>query len=348
MADDNNPKTVPSTEGQTDNKAVNEPVDNINAPLTLTEAEAIVNAPEGQIEAEIEKSKMKKVDPEKIAPDLIALKKQQSKIKAEVKVKADDVKQETKEVETETEKEIIPDKFKDKTPEERLKMFHETEAYSTKLSQKNKDLEARIAELQSVEQKIAELEKASVVKAQTSTAMKLPEYPSQELFYDDPAVYNQKVKEYYDAKLNAMVSPLLGQNWNSQKMDIINKLKDNTKNDIVPFTEVEKEVEKRIKRNPALINQYGLNASTVVYNQLRNEMLPTKIDEVKDKAKEEAKRELQEEAKAMNNTQIMTDDLVTQSRGGKPVELADRLAKGEDPEKVIAAYKEKYKADFQF
>jgi len=344
MAKDNNPKTVPSPEGQTDNKAVNEPVDN-KAPLSLTEAEAIVNAPEGQIEAEIEKSKIKKVDTEKIAPDLIALKKEQSKIKAEVKVKADDVKQETKEEET---KDIIPDKFKDKTPEERLKMFHETEAYSTKLSQKNKDLEARITELEKVDQKIAELEKASVVRAQTSTKLKLPEYPSQDLFYDDPAKYNQKVKEYYDAKINATVVPLLGQNWNSQKKDIVNKLKDNTKNDIVPFTEVEKEVEKRIKQNPVLINQYGLNASTVAYNQIRNEMLPTKIDEVKEKAKEEAKRELQEEHKAMNNTQIMTDDIVTQSRGGKPVPLADRLAKGESPEKVIEAYKQKYKADFQF
>ena len=99
--------------------------------------------------------------------------------------------------------------------------------------------------------------------------------------------------------------------------------------------------------NPGLIKQYGLNARNVVYNQLRNEILPTKIDEVKAAAKEEAKLELQKERTEMNNSQIMTDDLVTQSRGGKSTPLADKLANGDSPESVIAAYKKKYKVDFQ-
>ena len=84
MANDNNPKTVPD-EGQTANKAVKDkPIDK-DAPLSLKEAEAVLEAPEGEIEEAIEKQKFDK-DTD-IAPDLKELKKEQDKVKKEVKQK---------------------------------------------------------------------------------------------------------------------------------------------------------------------------------------------------------------------------------------------------------------------
>jgi len=252
---DNNPKTVPP-EGQTDNKAVTDKPVDINAPLTLDEAEAAIEAPEGEIEQAIEKTKFDK--DKEIAPDLIKLKAEQDKAKQEVKEKKAEVTEAEKTAPAEP-VEPIPDKFKNKSPEEVIKLSRETEAYNTKLSQKNKELEAKVAELKDIENKLKEMDKEAVIKQQKAIPVKLPEYPSDDLFYDDPKAYHKKVKEYNDAYLNAVVAPLYGQNWNTQKDNVIKNLEKNTKDDVVPYSEVEKEVEARIRRNPILKNQHGLD-----------------------------------------------------------------------------------------
>jgi len=339
MVTDNNPKTVPDT-GETDTTAVkNKPVD-VNAPLSLEEAQAVLDAEEGEIEVEIKKQKFKK-DTD-IAPDLKELKKEQDKKKQEVKQKKEEVKEAVK---VEKEKTVIPSKFEGKTEEERLKIYQDMEASFTKKSQKVAELEAKITEYSTIDKKIEEYEKTAVVNQQKATTVTLPLYPTKELFYEDPEKYNQQVKEYYDAKLNAMVTPLYGQNWNQQRQNIVDKLKEVTEKDIVPYKDVEKEVEVRLKRNPALINQHGLNAREYVYGQIRNEMLPQKIEDIETAALEKAKRELQEESKEMSESQIMSSDITTQRRESKPVDLTQQLNDGVDPEKVIDAYKKKYKID---
>lgn len=337
MADtDNNPKTVPP-EGQTDNKAVNEKPADIDTP-SLSEAKAVLEAPEGHIEEAIEKERFKK--DKEIAPDLIKLKKEQDKVKDEVKQKKVEAKEATKDVK-EKEK-VIPSKFENKTPEERLKIYQDMESSFTKKSQKVVELEAKVAELTEIDKKIAEMEKNSVINQQKAAKVKLPEYPPDDLYYEDPVKYNKQVKAYNDAKMSAMVTPLYGQNWDSQKKDAINKLKEATQKDIVPYKDIENDVEKRLRNNPALINQYGLNAREYVYGQIRNEMLPLKIDDIRNTAKEEAKRELQEEKQEMNDGQIMSSDITTKTREAKPVDLTQRLESGEEPEKIINAYKKKY------
>lgn len=331
---DNNPKTT-SAEEQVDNKAV-EPIDK-NAP-SLEEAKAVVEAKEGEIEEAIEKTKFKK-DTE-IAPDLKELKKEQDKAKKEVKQKKEEVKKEVKKVEKITE----PSKFDDKTPEERLEIYKGMEKSFTQKSQKVAELEAKVAELDDVNKKIEDLKKDAVIRQEKAVQVKLPEYPKDDLFYEDPVKYHRQVKEYNDAQLNARVAPLYGQNWASQGDKLINTLKKNTKDDIVPYSDVEKEVESRVKRNPAIVNQYGLDVNEYFYSQIRNEMLPQKISDLKTEAKEEAKRELSEENKETSEGQMMTSDITTQKRESQAVDLKEVLVK-EGPEKAIETYKKKYRID---
>lgn len=331
---DNNPKTDPSNEGQLDNKAVK--VDR-NAPISLKEAEAVVGAKEGQIEEAIEKQRLEK-DTE-IAPDLVELKKEQTEKKKEVKQKKKEVKKAVK-----TEKETVtPSKFEGKTDEERLIIYREMESSFTKKSQKIAELEAKVADLDTVNKKIEEYEKTSVINQQKAVSVKLPPYPENKLFYEDPDKYFQKVKEYNDAKLNATIAPLYGQNWNTQKQNVINNLKKATEKDIVPYEKVETEVESRVRRNPALVNQYGSKAREYFYSQIRNEQLPQKIDEIKTEAKEEAKRELAEENNENSESQIMSSDITTQRRESKQVDFEKQLNDEDNPEKTIEAIKKKYK-----
>lgn len=338
---DKNLKTNPSEEGQLDKKAV-KPLDK-ESPLSLKEAEAVLEAEEGNIEEAIEKSKTEKSESEtRIAPDLIKLKEERIEKKKEVKEKKKEIKEAVK-----VEKEVIaPSKFENKTPEERLEIYKEMESSYTKKSQRVAELEAKVAELDSVSKKIEELEKESVIRQQ-KTQVKLPEYPADELYYDDPVKYNRKVKEYNDAQLNARLAPLYGSNWTSQKDKVISTLKETTKDDVVPFTEIEKEVKLRVNRNPAIVNQLGLGASQYFYNQIRNEQLPQKMEEFKTKAKEEAKeevkRELEEENKGMTEEQMMSSDINTQKRESQEVDFAKELDSGGDPEKVIQAIKKKHR-----
>lgn len=337
---DNNPKNVPP-EGQTDNKAVTEKPIDVNAPMSIEEAQAVLEAEEGEIEAEIEKQKFKK-DTD-IAPDLKELKKEQDKKKQEIKQKKAEVKEAEKEVEKE--KAVIPSKFEGKTEEEKMKIYLDMESSHTKISQKNRELEQKVTELDAVNKKIEEYERDAVVKQQKAISVKLPEYPPDELYYDDPVKYNRQVKEYNDARMNAMVSPLYGQNWSYQKQSVINKLKETTEKDIVPYKDVEVEVEARLRKNPVLGDKYGLNAREVVYAQIRNEMLPQKIEDMKTAAKEEVKRELQEENEEMSSSQVMSSDITTKARESKPVDYTEQLEAGVDPEKVIQGLKKKYNID---
>ena len=335
MADKNIEKPDPSKEGQSSKDAVKK-ID-INAPLSLSEAEAVVDAEEGQIEEAIEKQKLEK-DTE-IAPDLMKLKKEQTEKKKEVKQKEKEVK-----VAVKTEKETVtPSKFEGKTDEERLKIYQDMESSFTKKSQKIAELEAKVADLDTVNKKIEEYEKTSVINQQKTSQVKIPPYPNKELFYEDPEKYHQEMKEHYDAKLNAMVTPLYGQNWNTQKQNIVNDLKKSTEKDVVPYEGVEKEVESRLRKNPAIVNQYGLKAREFFYTQIRNEQLPQKIDEIKNNAKEEAKLELAEENKEVSESQIMSSDINTSKRESAPVDFEKQLNEEDNPEKTIQAIKKKYR-----
>jgi len=336
--DSNNQKTVPS-EGQTDNTAViKKPVDK-NAPFSLKEAEAVVGAEEGQIEEAIEKSKTEKSEKEtRIAPDLVKLKKEQTGKKKGVKQKEKEVKEAVK-----TEKETVtPSKFEGKTDEERLEIYKEMEASHTKKSQKIAELETKNAELETANKKIEEYEKNVIINKQKVVQVKLPEKPKMSLFYDDPEKYFEEREKYEDAKRDAIMVPLYGQNWESQKQNVINKLKGATEKDIVPYKDVEAEVESRVRKNPALVNQYGINVREYFYSQIRNEQLPQKIDDMKNNAKEEAKKELAEENKENSESQIMTSDITTQKRESAQVDFAKKLDDGTDPEKVIQAIKQKH------
>ena len=332
---DNKLKPNPSDEGQLDKKSV-KPVDK-DAPFSLKEAEAMMEAEEGQIEEAIEKSKIEKSDKE-VAPDLVELKKEQIEKKKEIKQKEKEVKAAVK-----TEKETVtPSKFEGKSEEERLKIYKDMEASFTKKSQRITELEAKNAELETVNKKIEEFEKTSVINQQKTTQAKIPPYPNKDLFYEDPEKYHQQIKEYNDAKMNAMVAPLYGQNWNTQKQNAINKLEKATEKDVIPYKEVEVEVESRVRKNPAIVNQYGLGAREYFYTQIRNEKLPQKILDMKTEAKEEAKKELAEERNENSESQIMTSDITTQKRESAQVDFEKQLNSGADPEKVIQAIKKKH------
>lgn len=331
---DNNQKTVPD-KGQTDNKAVKK-ID-INAPLSLKEAEAVVGAEEGQIEEAIEKQKLEK-DTE-IAPDLVELKKEQTEKKKEVKQKEKEVKKAVK-----TEKETVtPSKFEGKTDEERLKIYQDMESSFTKKSQKIAELESKNAELEEANKKVDEYEKNVVINQQKMTKVKLPEKPKMSLFYEDPEKYFEEREKYQDAKSNARIAPLYGQNWNTQKQNIVSDLKKATEKDVVPYEGVEKEVESRLRKNPAIVNQRGLSAREFFYTQIRNEQLPQKIDDIKTNAKEEAKLELAEENQTNSESQIMSSDINTSKRESAPVDFEKQLNDEDNPEKTIQAIKKKYR-----
>jgi len=335
---DNNLKPDPSKEGQSENTAVDK-IDK-NAPFSLAEAEAVVEAEEGQIEEAIKKSKKEEseVSEDKIAPDLKELKKEQVEKEKEVKQKEKEVKKAVKE-----EKDIVtPSKFEGKSEEERLQIYKDMESSFTKKSQKIAELEAKNAELEISNKKIEEYEKNVVINQQKTIKTKIPPYPDKELFYDDPEKYHQQLKEHYDAKLNAMVAPLYGQNWSTQKQDVINKLEKNTEKDVIPYKEVEKEVESRVRKNPAIVNQLGLGAREYFYSQIRNEKLPQKMIDMKTEAKEEAKRELAEERNNNSESQIMSSDINTQQRESQEVDFKEKLDGGADPEKIIQAIKKKH------
>ena len=339
--DDNNPKTA--SQEQADNKTiVQEPVDK-NAPISLEEAQQVLEAEEGNIEAEIEKLKGSK-DTE-IAPDLKELKEKQVKAKQEIKQKKEEIVEVEGEVTEPTE--AIPDKFKNKTPEELIKMSRETEAYSTKLSQKNKELEQKLKEAEVINAKIDEYEKSAVVKDQQAITSNLPKYPDISLLYDDPEKYHQKVKEYTDAKIKAATDPLYGKTYNVDKKEVINALKEKTKDRVIPYSEIEAEVEAHLKQNPELFDIHKLKAREVVYAEMVAERLPEKEDEFKKKTIEEAKKELQEEGEDLSQAQVMSSDITTLKRASKAVDLEEILATEDGPRKVIDAYKKKFKIDFQ-
>jgi len=330
---DNNIKPDPSKEGQLEKNAVKKPAD-MNAPFSLEEAKAIENAEEGQIEEAIEKQKTEKTEKEvEIAPDLKELKKEQTEKKKEVKQKEKEVKK--------VEVIVEPSKFEGKSEEERQKIYLEMEKSFTQKSQKVAELEAKVTELSIVDQKIEDLKKESIIRQQKEVKVKLPEYPKDDLYYEDPVKYNRQVKDYNDAQLNARLAPLYGSNWTTQEDKVIKTLKENTEKDLVPFEEVEKEVKSRARRNPAIVNQLGLGANQYFYTQIRNEMLPQKIEDLKISAKEEAKRELEEENKETSEEDIMSSDIVTQKRESQEVDFAKELDSGVDPEKVIQAIKKK-------
>lgn len=336
MVNDNNPKTTSDKE-QVDNKAVEEKPIDVNAPFSLKEAEAMMEAEEGGIEEAIEKSKTEKTEKE-VAPDLVELKKEQTEKKKEVKQKEKEVKEAVK-----TEKETVaPSKFEGKSPEERQKIYLEMEKSFTKVSQEKKELETRVADLATVDKKIEDLKKESVIRQEKAIKVKLPEYPKDDLYYDDPVKYNRQVKEYNDAQLNARLAPLYGQNWATQESKVINELKEATGKDIIPYKEVEKEVEARARKNPAIVQQLGLGANQYFYNQIRNEKLPQKLIDMKTEAKEEAKLELAEENKSNSESQIMSSDITTEKRESAQVDFAKQLDDGGDPEKVIKAIKKKH------
>jgi len=341
VKDDNNLKTA--SQEQADNTAVTQdPVDK-NAPLTLAEAQATLEAPEGEIEANIEKQRILK--DKEIAPDLTALKAEQDKAKQEIKKKAEEV---IKEAEGEEPViEAIPDKFKGKTPEELIKLSRETESYNTKLSQKNKELEKQLKDLEAINAKIEEYEKSAVVKDQQAIKANLPKYPEDELYYDDPIKYNKQVKAYNDAVLKAALDPLYGQNYGYEKAKVINALKDKTKDRVIPYADIEAEVEAHLKKNPELFDLHKLKAREVVYSEMLAERLPDKLEELKSKAKEEVQRELEEENADLSNAQVLSSDITTQKRVAKAVDLEETLAEEDGPKKVIDAYKKKFKIDIQ-
>jgi len=340
--DSNNLKTA--SQEQADNTAATlEPVDK-NAPFSLEEAQQVLEAEEGNIEAEIEKLKGSK-DTD-IAPDLKELKEKQVKAKQEIKQKKEEITEVEGEVTEPTE--AIPDKFKNKTPEELIKMSRETEAYSTKLSQKNKELEQKLKEAEVINAKIDEYEKSAVVKDQQNIKSNLPLYPPDELYYDDPIKYNKQVKAYNDAVLKAAIDPLYGQNYGYEKTKVIDALKEKTKDRVIPYAEIEAEVEAHLKKNPELFDIYKLKAREVVYGEMVAERLSDKVEDIKKKAVEEAKKELKEEEEDLSNTQIMSSDITTLKRASKPVDFAEQLETEDNPKKVIEAIKKKYKINYDF
>jgi len=341
--DSNNPKTA-SQEQAENTAATQEPID-VNSPISLERAQAVLEADEGNIEESIIKNKIEK--DKEIAPDLKKLKEEQAQKKQKIVEK----KEEIIEAEDETPEAIEgePSKFAGKSEEERLKIYKDMESGYTKLSQKYKELETEKKQLEAVNAKIEEYEKNAVISGQKATS-KLPEYPADELYYDDPLKYNKMVKAYNDAVLSATINPIYAKVYNQDKKEIISGLKEKTKNEFVTYSEVEKEVETRLKADPALFDLHKLGAREFMYNQIKAEMLPVKIEEIKKKAVEEAEKEkeLKEESEDMKNIQVMSSDITTKRRESKPIDFAEQLDKGIDPAKVKEAIKKKYniRSDF--
>jgi hypothetical protein len=291
---------------------------------------------EGNIEEAIKKERVK-VDKE-IAPDLKELKKEQVKLKTEIKEKKEEIKVEAI---------VEPSKFAGKTEEEKLKIYKDMESGYTKLSQRAKELEDKVKELEFVNQKIEEIEKNAVISKNIPS--KLPDFPPIQLSYDDPDKYHQLEKEYFDTRLKAATDPLYGQTYSYEKKKVIDELKERTKNNAIPYSEIENEVESRLKKNPELFDQHKLKAREVVYSEIVAEKLPEKIEDIKKKAVEESKKkELEEESEEMSNTQIMSSDITTQKRESKPIDFAEQLDNGVDPQKIKEAIKKKYNIRNEF
>jgi len=336
MAKDNNLNT--GSQEQPEVLAVEDAVD-VNSPISLEQAQAAMEAEEGNIEESIVKEKI--VKDKEIVPDLKKLKEEQEQKKQEIK--------ETKEEITEEKEETIdePSKFVGKSETERLKIYKDTESYNTKLSQRNKELEAKVKELEVINSKIEEYERNAVISQQK--AVNLPTYPDDQLYYDDPIKYNKAVKAYNDAVLAASLAPIYGQNYSYEKKKVIDELKERTSKEFVTYAEVEAEVEARLKQNPALFDLHKLKAREVMYNEIKAEMLPTKIEEIKKKAVEEALKNANEEDSDLANAQVMSSDITTQRRENKqPVDYEEQLNNGVDPKKVQEALKKKYKIKNDF
>ena len=336
MIKDNNLKSDPS--GQSDTEAVEDAVD-VNSPISLEQAQAAMEAEEGNIEESIVKEKI--VKDKEIAPDLKKLKEEQEQKKQEIKETTEEITEEKEETIDE------PSKFVGKSETERLKIYKDTEAYNTKLSQRNKELEAKVKELEVINSKVEEIERNAVISQQK--AVNLPTYPDDQLYYDDPIKYNKAVKAYNDAVLAASLAPIYGQNYSYEKKKVIDELKERTSKEFVTYAEVEAEVEARLKQNPALFDLHKLKAREVMYNEIKAEMLPTKIEEIKKKAVEEALKNANEEDSDLANAQVMSSDITTQRRENKqPVDYEEQLNNGVDPKKVQEALKKKYKIKNDF
>jgi len=194
--------------------------------------------------------------------------------------------------------------------------------------------------------KIDEIEKNAIISKNVPS--NLPKYPPDELYYDDPIKYNKQVKAYTDAVLKAAVDPLYGQTYGYEKKKVIDALKEKTKDRVIPYSEVEQEVESRLKKNPELFDQHKLKAREVVYGEIVAEKLPEKVEDIKKKAVEEAKKELKEEGEDFSSAQIMSSDITTLKRESKPVDFAEQLDSGVDPVKIKDAIKKKYKINYDF
>ena len=338
--DDNNPKTA--SQEQADNKTiVPEPVDK-NAPFSLEEAQQVLEAEEGNIEAEIEKLKGSK-DTD-IAPDLKELKEKQVKTKQEIKQKKEEIVEGVETVPTD----VTPSKFAGKSEEERLKIYLDMEKGYTTMSQKQKELETKVKELEVINQKIDEYEKSAVVKDQQAIKSNLPEFPEIDLLYSNEKEYNRQIKVYTDAKIKAATDPLYGKTYNVDKKEVINALKEKTKGRVIPYSEIETEVEAHLKKNPELFDIHKLKAREVVYGEMVAERLPEKVEDIKKKAVEEARKELKEEEEDLSNAQIMSSDITTLKRASKPVDFAEQLDSGVDPQKIQEEIKKKYKINYDF
>jgi hypothetical protein len=336
MAKDNNLNT--GSQEQPEVLAVEDAVD-VNSPISLEQAQAAMEAEEGNIEESIVKDKI--VKDKEIAPDLKKLKEEQEQKKQEIKETKEEIAEEKEETTEE------PSKFVGKSETERLKIYKDTESYNTKLSQRNKELEAKVKELEVINSKVEEIERNAVISQQK--AVNLPTYPDDQLYYDDPIKYNKAVKAYNDAVLAASLAPIYGQNYSYEKKKVIDELKERTSKEFVTYTEVEAEVEARLKQNPALFDLHKLKAREVMYNEIKAEMLPNKIEEIKKKAVEEALKNANEEDSDLANAQVMSSDITTQRRENKqPVDYEEQLNNGVDPKKVQEALKKKYKIKNDF
>ena len=187
-----------------------------------------------------------------------------------------------------------------------------------------------------------------MVKDQQIIKSNLPEFPEIDLLYSNEKEYNRQIKVYTDAKIKAATDPLYGKTYNVDKKEVINALKEKTKGRVIPYSEIETEVEAHLKKNPELFDIHKLKAREVVYGEMVAERLPEKVEDIKKKAVEEARKELKEEEEDLSNAQIMSSDITTLKRASKPVDFAEQLDSGVDPQKIQEAIKKKYNIRNEF
>lgn len=150
VAKDNTFKDDPS--GHSTPEAVNQAVD-ADSPVKLAEANEMMDAVEGNIEEQIEQTKAQ--NDHEIAPDLEALKKEQAEKKKELEQAKEEVTQEKAEVKEPEEKKA--DRYANKSVEDIIEMHKNAQAQLTKLSQKEKEYQTQIKELEEVNTKIEEV-----------------------------------------------------------------------------------------------------------------------------------------------------------------------------------------------